>query len=249
MGFSRIVRFVRRLILRPLLAENAMDERTGSRRTRVMSTCLSPEALKKAAILSAIDQYDDAAYGLKRLQKVIYRASKEASVKPFSYCVWRFGQHSRDMTAMLSDMVRDGLVIAEDLPRKTGKSYRLSPVGLAVKECLEPVDRVLPGFGKGLHVAMREVGLQKDSAIDRWAKGSPEVKGRPQGTPLMAEDLPRSTDNLGLNDGQIEDLELALNTGFVSSVCKVMDAMKESDLNLSAIHEWNGEPSVSASGS
>gem|GEM_PF-1640294 len=214
-----------------------------------MSTCLSPEALKKAAILSAIDQYDDAAYGLKRLQKVIYRASKEASVKPFSYCVWRFGQHSRDMTAMLSDMVRDGLVIAEDLPRKTGKSYRLSPVGLAVKECLEPVDRVLPGFGKGLHVAMREVGLQKDSAIDRWAKGSPEVKGRPQGTPLMAEDLPRSTDNLGLNDGQIEDLELALNTGFVSSVCKVMDAMKESDLNLSAIHEWNGEPSVSASGS
>jgi len=251
--FAHDVRSVRRQCLRDESWLWSVVYRCVSRRTKKMPTSLgestrtglSAAALKKVAILSAIAQYQDAAYGLKRLQKVIYRASKEASVNPFSYCVWRFGQHSREMTALLNEMVQDGLVLAEDLlPRKRGKLYRLTHAGHSVMECLAPVDRVLPGYDAGLRVAMQEVGRLRDPEIDRWAKESPEVKGRAQGTILLQEDLSTSTAIPGLTDTQIEDLELALNTGFISATRRVLDVMKKSDLDLAAIHEWNGEPSV-----
>lgn len=210
---------------------------------------LSATALKKIAILLAIAQYRDGAYGLKRLQKIIYRATLGADVNPFSYRVWRFGQHSRELTTLLNQLVQDGLVVTKSLPRKTGKLYRLTAAGQSIMHCLPPIERALPGYSAGLRVAMREVGFRKDSEIDRWAKESPEVRGKVQGETLLEEDLPPSSDFPDLTESQIEDLELALNTGFISNVRKVIDVMQASDLDLSALHEWNGEPSVPASNS
>lgn len=212
-------------------------------------TRLTAKALKKAAVLSAIAQYDEAVYGLKRLQKVVFRASKESSTKPFSYRVWHYGQHSREMTAVLRDMVRDGLVEESRLPSGTGKSYQLTEVGYSVMNCLGSVDRVLPGYGKGLRIAMKEVGLLRDNEINRWAKSSVEVKGKATGTSIFEEDLDSAGDISELSEDQVEDLELALNTGFVSYACQVIDVMRGTDLDLSAIHEWCKEASVRSSSS
>jgi len=209
---------------------------------------LSAAALKRAAILAAIAKFHDGAFGQKRLQKVIYRASRQSKKKPFRYRFWDYGQYSGDVSSILKDLSTDGLIQITPLDGNTGNRFSLTAAGWRLTACLAPVERVLPGYSAGLRQAMQSIGYMKDSEINRWAKAQPEVQGKAHGYELFDENLEQLTNVPDLTEEEAEDLEIALCTCFLQSAEQVINTLKHSPADLLPLHNWNGSTSVSTPG-
>ena len=179
---------------------------------------ISKDTFKRLFLLYTIGHFKDGAYGLVRLNKVVYFGLKDAHLKPFEFKRDRYGQHSDDLDTINEQLLSMNHTKATPLESGQGNRYSLtdkrsmtfhnlalSHVDVKLKE---RIDEAVETYGY-----LSEKELLKKAHLD--AEFLEAVKN--DINVLFEEKLPKII-RVDLSDDDCEDLELSLDPDFISAM-------------------------------
>ena len=184
---------------------------------------ISKDTFKRLFLLYTIGRFKDGVYGLFRLNKVVYFALKDASLKPFGFRRDRYGQHSNDLDTINEQLLSMNHTKATPFESGQGNKYSLSDKknisfhSLAMShidaKLKEKIDKAVKNYG---YLSEKEL-LEKAHSDPKFLEAVEKDLDV-----LFGEKLPKRI-AIDLSEDDCEDLELSLDPNFISAMTYLSD--------------------------
>lgn len=178
---------------------------------------ISKDTFKRLFLLYTIGRFKDGCYGLLRLNKVVYFASKQlSSLSPFQYKNYYHGQHSKDLDNINEQLLFMNYTKAIPLDSEQGNKYALTD-----KKNMDyyniVISKIDPKMKKAINDAVNEYGYLSETELKKKAYCDEDFLKSDQNDVLMKEKLDKRI-KVGLSDDDCEDLELSLDPAFINAM-------------------------------
>ena len=197
---------------------------------------ISKETYQRIFTLYLVSVFRDGVYGLTRLQKTTYQATKELQKNPFTFIRYQHGQFSRDLSNIYEQLLSLGYLTAVPLdtkPQNEGNHITLSPL-FKQADLKTALKRIIGATAaKHVNAAIRTVGLLPHEAMLERMYSELSDRGIEMFDIITKENLPEMVDIVNLNDDECENLELVFNPKFVQAMRRITETCAEFKLDTS----------------
>lgn len=213
---------------------------------------ISRGAFARLAALFLVGQFVKGVYGLKRLQKVMYLATRSAEHAPFTYRRYLYGQYSDDLddtkdqliamhyvcpipldTSQTTTFTLEGRVIEL---QEGGSRYVLDAGREAATHFVTTFQRAAPATADAIRSAVRDYGYMAESALIEHCYGLPEFVKSLEGEVLLRANLPPHVEVL-LSEDECDDLELALSPRTMQALTQIVEGLDLSQMDWGSLKE------------
>lgn len=180
------------------------------------------ESFQRLTLFYLIGQFPRGVFSSFRLQKVLYYATRDVELKPFTFHHTRHGQYSREASDQLLLMLESAIVKREDL--KGQFSGALWQVGddLDNEALRDAFEQGFPDLARSIAASVETWGYLKQRILDERVHADPDLKARPRGCVLTqgvaCESLP-----IALDEEQAEDLAMLMSPHYISMMNMLRD--------------------------
>jgi uncharacterized protein YwgA len=181
---------------------------------------ISKDTFKRLFLLYTIGRFKDGVYGRLRLNKIVYFATKDASLVPFEFRHDHYGEHSKDLDDINEQLLSMKHATATPLESERGKK-RGNRYVLTSKDNMKFYEIALSLIDHRLKTKVDEVvenlGYDPETDLKRKAYADPLFLKSEDGDILFKENLNETID-VDLPEDDCEDLELSLDPEFISAM-------------------------------
>lgn len=215
---------------------------------------ISASALRRLYLLYLLSRFERGAFGAKRVHKVAYISERQASIHPFGFKRYYYGQYSELLDDLKDQLESMGYVLAS--PLDTAVTARIGNVEVvfggnrftvadrdlirSLRKALEAVDPSLP---VQVDVAVKHYGYLKEQELLDLCYHFPEFQAVAEGETIFESDLPDSIE-INLPDEEVEDLELSLTPQFVIPMLRLAEALDEVEIDWNRVTTVEGLPNT-----
>lgn len=219
--------------------------------SEALTSSISSNAFARLAALFLVGQFPKGVFGLKRLHKVMYLATRSAEVVPFTYRRYLYGEYSDGLDDVKDQLIAMRYISA--IPLDTSKTITFSFEGKSF-DFQEGGNRYVLGAGhEGAHlVAMFEraapttaasirsgvelFGYFSEAALLEYCYALPEFTKAEEGDILLTANLPGRVD-VPLTEDECDDLEFALSPEAMQGLSQIVEALERSEIEWGSVNE------------
>jgi len=181
-----------------------------------MNSRVSKETFQKLFLLYLLSKYQKGIYGDFRLQKVIYSFERNNKLRPYTFIRYNLGPYSKELDKIKDQLLYTGWILPKDVGRTS--SY----VPNTRKEVLQKIEEVLESSFENLEGSVfrfvSKEGYQKSLILKEKAYSDEIFVSKKMGEIIFESNLPEIIQLCNLSNGEAEDLELAFNPDFISTL-------------------------------
>lgn len=199
-----------------------------------MSAKMSKETFQRFTLLYLIGQFPEGVRSSFRLQKVLYYATRDVDLKPFTFRHTQYGQYSWEATALLEELLESGIIQRQNLnSERAGAHWRLDNL-LDYRSIDRVYKKAFPELSKAIRACVKEYGFMKQRALDDRVHSDPILAKVPRDRVLHEETTLDAVES-PLNDDQSEDIELTLAPRLLATLARFAEVMENSDFDDSKV--------------
>ncbi|MCK4817671.1 hypothetical protein KA005_18020 [bacterium] len=182
---------------------------------------ISKDTFKRLFLLYTIGRFKKGVYGRLRLNKIVYFATKDASLVPFEFKHDHYGQHSKDLDDINEQLLSMKHATATPLESEQGNKYALTSEDnwKFYEIALSRIDHRLK---TKVDEVVENLGYDLETDLKRKAYADPRFLESEDGDILFKENLNETID-VDLPEDDCEDLELSLDPKFISAMTRLSD--------------------------
>lgn len=195
---------------------------------------ISNLTLQKLVILNTIKQFREGVFGKTRLQKTTFMIlrDKDFPYKIFKYKNWYHGAYSEEVQTSLEHLISLGLVVPDNLDSENGKGNKFilsegsefSAFGIVLSHVNK---HIVPTISK----AVKNYGYLPENELINVTKNTQEFKSTVHNDTIWEIDAPDEIE-VDFNEYDLEDIELALNPGFVRAMSRLAQGISKPGIDL-----------------
>lgn len=203
---------------------------------------ISRDTFRRLVVLGTIAQFNDGVYGAKRLQKVVYLATRTAELKPFPYMRYHYGQYSEELDDIKDQLLTMGILCAEPIPTKrglrigdrffptaSGNKYKLTGNADRFSNLLA---RIAPDLSVRISATVKDYGYLPEQKLIELVYTLPEFLGKEMEAPILASDLSEEV-GVDMDDEECEELQLSLSPEFVCGATLILKGLEGTPIDFS----------------
>lgn len=195
---------------------------------------ITSSTVKKIALLYAINKAKKAIYSDFRLHKLIYFCTKDSKVKPFTYKHTDYGQYSYELADIANELESIGLIESKPLDtRDNGIQWAIKDKNNA-RDISSLLAKISPNLKNCIDNKFDTYQYMKQDDLDKIAHSDQDLLNTPLMEIIFSQNISEYVD-VDIPENDIEDLELALNTEFVTAVRKLINRVDNKEIN---IEQW-----------
>lgn len=178
---------------------------------------ISKDTLKRMVLLYTIGRFKDGAYGIFRLNKVVYFGLKDAKQKPFGFKCDIYGPHSEELDTINEQLLSMNHTKATPFESGQGNKYSLTD-GKNMKFYNLAMSHLDAELKQKIDEAVETYGYLTENELFGKAHSDPDyLESVTKGKNIFDENLPTRI-RVNLSDDDCEDLELSLDPNFISAM-------------------------------
>ena len=191
-----------------------------------MSSIIDRETFQRLTLMYLIAQFPDGVDNDRRLQKLLYLATRDVKPQPFTFHLTRHGPFSRDAAVQLLHMYE-----ADIIRRVPPNGSPLDAAWMAhdtetCREFCEAFEEGLPQHGDALQAGVAAYGDLTQGRLDALLDSDPRLQGLRCGRVLLREHNQHFIP-VALDDDLAEELDMMLSPVFLQSMRRLDRAMAE----------------------
>jgi len=213
---------------------------------------ISADTFRRLYLLNVVAGFARGSYGAKRLHKITYISEREnGKLRPFEFKKYHYGQYSDTMEEIKDQLLSLGLVSAIPLNSRVSIKFRLpddkvielveggTRYAISDPEAMgyftQAFKRISPDGLTAIRSAIETYGYLSEQELLERCYAFPEFKKAEFEDTLIDTSLPDNLETPKLSDEECEELEMALNPSFISSMKQIVDGIDKSTLNLEQV--------------
>ncbi len=197
-----------------------------------MGSIIDRETFQRLTLMYLIAQFPDGVDSDRRLQKLLYLATRDVEPKPFTFHYTEEGPFSRDASVQLLHMFETDIVQRVSPNGSPQDAAWMAHDTETCREFCEACEEGLPQHADALRASVAEYGSLKQSRLDARLREDARLQGLRCGRVLMRETSQRPV-RVALDDDLAEELDMMLSPVFLMSMRRLDRAMAEGKFDIS----------------
>ena len=189
-----------------------------------MSSIIDRETFQRLTLMYLIAQFPDGVDNDRRLQKVLYLATRDVEPKPFTFHYTEEGPFSRDASVRLLHMFEMDIVQRDTRNGAGFRSRWATHDSEAFRDVCDAYDEGLPQLADALRDSVARYGFLKPHELDSLLHEDQELQGLRYGRVLMRQ-IARRPVHVALDDDLAEELDMMLSPEFLRSMMRLDEAV------------------------
>lgn len=199
-----------------------------------MATTIDKQTFQRLTLLYLISRFGAGVYSSFRLQKLLFRATREVTPRPFTFHLTRYGQYSRDAAVELLHLFESELLRRENLNGNFDGARWQAPETAAFRQLCEAFEEGLPAHAAAICESVGKFGHLEQRALDELAKNDPLLRRKRRGSVLIREH-PAPRIPIALDEDTAEELEMMLSPPFLQAIAQLDAAVAAGGFDLNQV--------------
>jgi len=195
---------------------------------------ISKETFKKLFLLYTVSEFQKGVSGKKRLHKIVYIIERDSDIKPFEFKKFLYGQYSESLDDIQDQLLSMGYLMATPLETKSpdysGNLFESADKELARYYSLF-IEKINLKMKQKIGAAIRKYGYLSESELVKIAYKFPEFALAKWDDVIFPEQLPDFLEVRGLNEDDIEELEISLKPRFINLLNRMDNAFEQNEFD------------------